>query len=545
MTRVALARLALAVACLFGILGAPRLAFAAGTNDGLAQAKSPLDRTTPRRTMTGFLDAAHAGNFERAAHYLDLRDTPRAEQSLRGPELARELAYVIDKKARIDPNEISDDPVAEPPGTELATASIPLEDEHVVVAVVRIPAHHDGEMWIISRSTVAVIPALYGSFGPSPWQDKMPEALRRATFLGNAAWQWIGLALLIVGGYVVARFGSWALVALARFFAKRSTTQIDDELVGEMRSPLRILGFVVIFRLAFGFLTLTLAVEKVLDFCTFTLLVIGLSSLFLRLLNVASGWAVGHLPRETQYELKRRELRTRFDLLRRVANVIIVVLATAVILTQFSFVRTVGLSVLASAGIAGVVVGLAAQKSVSSVIAGIQLSLTQPFRIGDVVKVDGQLGTVEELSLTNVVLKLGDERRFVVPVSRFLDTSFENWTRKSAQLVGTFNVVLDFAAPVVDIRAAVADIVAKSTKWDQRVCVTLVTDVTQAGVQITVVVSAADSFKLDDLKNEVREKLFLFLQSKDDGAYFATTRTTTSSPNQAKTNGAPIGAPEP
>lgn len=527
------ARVVFALSIFFALVAWSAHARAQAT-EGLGKPSAPLDRTTPKRTVSGFLAAAHASDFLKAAHYLDLRDTPRAEQSVRGPELARELAFVLDHEGAIDESKISDDPVAQPPGTELTVATLTLEDEHVPIAVVRVPAHGGGEMWVVSRSTVAVVPTLFSSFVPPGWQTHLPEMLTHTKMLGNAAWQWLGLALLIAVGYLVARALSFFVVRVALFFAKKSPTPVDDQLVSEMRSPLRILFFVAIFREAVGALDLSVMAQNVADFGSFTLLVIGLASLFLRLLGVSMGWAVGHLPRETQYELKRRELRTRFVLLRRIANVIVIVLASAVILTQFSVVRTVGLSLLASAGIAGVVIGLAAQKSVSSVIAGIQISFTQPIRIGDVVKVEGQTGTVEELSLTNVVIRINDQRRLIVPVSRFLEQPFENWTRQSAEINGTVTLVVDFATPIPELRAQAKKLVEANPLWDKRVCKFHVSDVSQAGVQISVVVSASDSNRLDDLKNDVREELLAFLQSKEGGAYFITTR-----------NAAPASPPSP
>ncbi|MEO7113854.1 MAG: mechanosensitive ion channel domain-containing protein, partial [Polyangiaceae bacterium] len=346
------------------------------------------------------------------------------------------------------------------------------------------------------------------------------------------------IALIFVS-YLVGRFTSFLVVTVWKFFAKRAATHIDEDLIGAVRTPFRILFGIAVFRIAVDSLALTLVLQSLLDHATFSLLVIGLSLLFLRMLNVAMGWAIGHLPIEAQYEFRRRELRTRFGLLLRVADIIVIILATAAILTQFSFVRTVGLSVLASAGIAGVVVGLAAQKSVSSVIAGIQISLTQPIRIGDVVKVEGQTGTVEEVSLTNVVLRIADQRRLIVPVSRFLDQPFENWTRRNTEILGTLTLVVDFATPIDELRAEAKKIVEASALWDKRKFALTVTDVSQAGVQVSVLVSACDSTHLADLKNEAREALLKFLQQKEGGAYFITTRT--AAPGAS---GAPVKEPD-
>ncbi|MEO8877695.1 MAG: mechanosensitive ion channel domain-containing protein, partial [Polyangiaceae bacterium] len=427
-----------------------RVASPAGANDGLAH--KTLDQTTPRRTMSGFLTATRAGQFEQAAHYLDLRDTPRAEQSIHGPELARELSYVLDRKAQIDLKNLEDDATSKTTPAEVIATTVTLGNEEVSIALVKAQPNAATPAWVLSRSTVALIPALYTEFGPKGWEGYMPEILTRASLLGNAAWQWLGLLALVGISYFVGRFLSYIVVTVWRYFAKRTKTLLDDNLISAVRTPLRILFAIAVFRVAVDSLALTVVLQNVFDHVTFSLLVIGLSLLFLRLLGVIMGWTVSNLPTDTQHEFRRREVRTRFGLLLRIADVVVVILATAAILTQFSFVRTVGLSVLASAGIAGVVVGLAAQKSVSSVIAGIQISLTQPIRIGDVVKVEGQSGVVEEVSLTNVVLRLSDQRRLIVPVSRFLDQPFENWTRRTTELLGIVTLVVDFSTPMDELR---------------------------------------------------------------------------------------------
>jgi small-conductance mechanosensitive channel len=506
-------------------LSAASPAALAGVNDGLAHSDATLDQATPRRSMSGFLNAAHAGNFNEAARYLDLRDITLAEQSLRGPELARDLAYVLDRNAKIDLTAIEDDPNATPDGNNVIVTTVALDEERVSIALVRVPTTTTPPTWFLSRNTVDLIPALYTEYGPKGWEGHMPAWLLNTTIFGNAAWQWLGLVALIFISYLVGRFTSFAVVFVWKFFAKRASTHIDEDLIGAVRTPFRILFGIGVFRIALDSLALTLVLQTILDHATFSLFVIGMSLLLLRMLNVAMGWAIGHLPAEAQYEFRRRELRTRFGLLLRVADVIVIILATAAILTQFSFVRTVGLSVLASAGIAGVVIGLAAQKSVSSVIAGIQISLTQPIRIGDVVKVEGQTGTVEEVSLTNVVLRLADQRRLIVPVSRFLDSPFENWTRKTTEILGTLTLVVDFATPVDQLRTEAKKIVEANALWDKRKFALTVTDVSQSGVQLSILVSASDAGKMADLRDQVRESLLKFLQQKEGGAYFIATRT--------------------
>jgi len=214
-----------------------------------------------------------------------------------------------------------------------------------------------------------------------------------------------------------------------------------------------------------------------------------------------------------------RGVRTQVRVMRRVLNVAIALLAIALVLTQFEVVRSVGVSLLASAGIAGVVLGLAAQKTLAGIFAGIHLTATQPIRIGDVVIVDGQWGTIEEVTLTYVVLKIWDERRLIVPMSRFLDQPFENWTRTSVQLHGTVFLFADWTMPVDEMRRAVDRAVIGHPKWDGRTKSVLVTDVKEHTLQVRVLVSARNADDLWSLRVDLREKLVRWLQENESGRW--------------------------
>ena len=186
---------------------------------------------------------------------------------------------------------------------------------------------------------------------------------------------------------------------------------------------------------------------------------------------------------------------------------------------NFDPVRQIGTGLLASAGVAGVIVGFAAQKSLSTIIAGLQIALTDPMRIGDVVNVEGEFGEIEEISLTYVVVKAWDQRRLILPITYFLDKSFQNWTRSSSQLLGTVFLYVDYTIPVDEIRAEGQRIVSESRLWDKRVFGVQVTDWKTDAVEIRVLVSAESSDQLWDLRCEVREKLLTFLQRRYPSAF--------------------------
>ena len=210
--------------------------------------------------------------------------------------------------------------------------------------------------------------------------------------------------------------------------------------------------------------------------------------------------------------LLARKKRTQIVVLNRVTVVVICVLAGGVMLMTFTQVRALGTSLLASAGIAGLVVGAAARPTLGNIVAGVQIAFTEPIRLDDVVVVEGQWGRVEEITLTYVVLRLWDLRRLVLPISYFVDRPFENWTRSSAAIHGTAFLHLDPAADIDRVRAAYQEVLESSSRWDGRVAVLQVTDTTERTLEVRALMSAIDASTAFDLRCEVRERLMAWIR---------------------------------
>ncbi len=174
--------------------------------------------------------------------------------------------------------------------------------------------------------------------------------------------------------------------------------------------------------------------------------------------------------------------------------------------------RRLGTSILASAGIVGIIVGFAAQRTIANLFAGFQLAMTQPIRLDDVVIIEGEWGRVEEVTLTFVVVRIWDERRLVVPLNYFIEKPFQNWTRVSAELLGSVFVWADYSLPVERLRSDVKDIVSSCPDWDGRFWNVQVTEANERAMQIRVLATAADSGKAWNLRCEIRERLIALIQ---------------------------------
>jgi small-conductance mechanosensitive channel len=217
---------------------------------------------------------------------------------------------------------------------------------------------------------------------------------------------------------------------------------------------------------------------------------------------------------ETADNLLARKHITQVRILKRALHTLIVVVTLSAVLMTFEPVRQYGLSLFASAGVAGLIVGLAARPLLTNLIAGIQIATTQPIRIDDQVVVENESGRIEEITSTYVVVRLWDLRRLIVPLTLFIEKPFQNWTRDSTNLIGTVFLYVDFTAPVEAIRAKFMEIVQSSKLWDGQIAKLQVTDAKESSIQLRALASAGSADDEFDLRCEIREQLINFLQKE-------------------------------
>jgi len=210
--------------------------------------------------------------------------------------------------------------------------------------------------------------------------------------------------------------------------------------------------------------------------------------------------------------LHARTVYTQAHVIGKMCYVLISIFALASVLMLFEEVRRLGTTILASAGVAGIVIGFAAQHTLGNLFAGIQVALTQPIRMDDVLVVEGEWGRVEEITLTYVVLHIWDDRRLILPLSYFIEKPFQNWTRVSASLLGSVFLWTDYTLPIAELRKAVGQIVEGCALWDKRFWNLQVSDATEHTMQLRVLATAEDSSKAWDLRCEIREKLIDYVQ---------------------------------
>src|SRR5262249_28069922 len=241
------------------------------------------------------------------------------------------------------------------------------------------------------------------------------------------------------------------------------------------------------------------------------LLIIAFSVLIIRGVNAVQSALVSRDRLAGPDNLSARKIFTQVSVIRKIILSAVLIIPIGAILMVSDQVRHFGASILASSGIAGIVIGFAAQKTLGNVLAGIQIALTQPILIDDIVMVEGEFGQIEEITLTYVTVRTWDLRRMVLPITYFVEKPFQNWSRVSTELLGTVILYLDYQAPMGELRKELKRLVENNPKWDKRVCGLQVTDSKQSTIEVRALVSGADPGKLGDLRAEVREGLINFL----------------------------------
>ena len=324
--------------------------------------------------------------------------------------------------------------------------------------------------------------------------------------------------LVLVGGLL----GGWllkvGLFAGLAVYERRAGSLLARSVRQHLGAVLTVFLPVLVLSVLLPLATLPPQLDEVLRRVLEIALIVSFAGVLIRLVAVLEDLVLDHYHLGGQADLEVRKLFTQLQFVKKMVISIIFFVAAALVLMSFATVRRIGTGLLTSAGIASVIVGFAAQRSLGNLLAGFQIAFTQPLRIDDALVVEGEFGRVEEITFTNVVLRLWDERRLVLPLTYFIEKPFQNWTRTSSQLTGIVFLYLDYSIPVEAVREELRRILAASILWDQRICTLQVTDVKERTLELRALVSAANSSDTFSLRCEVREKLVAFVQQQYPGS---------------------------
>jgi MscS family membrane protein len=421
---------------------APAAAAAARVEDAEAAPYpylDPLNRDTPRGAMRGFLVAARAGDWERAARYLDLSDLPAGERQEAGPVLAQRLKRILDRSLWVDLDALADDPRG-----DLSEVGVRAERDRV--GVIDVPqggraevllerVREDGErVWKVSSSTVERVPELYEVFGYGPLEHWLPAPFFELALFDIQLWQWIGLALLLLVAWALAWVLSKLMVLVLRPLARRSATDLDDALLDNGAPPLHLLIGLGVFALGVVALRLAVPVENFFHTVVQALVILAIVWLAFRLVDVLSRWSSARLSERGQVAAI-----SMLPLARKTMKVFLTILAVLAVM------QNIGLNVTAlitGLGVGGLAIALAAQKSIENLFGGMTLVVDQPVRVGDFCRFDGdKVGTVEAIGLRSTRIRTLDRTVITIPNGDFAQMKLETFAvRDRLRLIHRLNL---------------------------------------------------------------------------------------------------------
>ena len=328
-------------------------------------------------------------------------------------------------------------------------------------------------------------------------------------------WQeWAISGGILIGAVIMAMVAHKILFSAGKRLAKKTGSVIDNSLVEHGRRPAKLILPLLALFLALPATSLPPEPMGVIRHIIALGMIAAIAWLLIILIDVFEDVASERYKIGVRDDLRARKIQTQIHVLRRTAIVVACIVAFSVMLMTFPSIRQFGVSLFASAGIAGIIVGMAARPTLSNLLAGLQIALTEPIRLEDVVIVEGEWGWIEEIATTYVVVRIWDLRRLVVPISYFIEHPFQNWTRVTADLLGTVFLYTDYTVPVEEIRQELHRILKTTDLWDGKVWGVQVTNATAHTMEVRALMSASDSPKAWDLRCLVRERLITFLQEK-------------------------------
>lgn len=328
--------------------------------------------------------------------------------------------------------------------------------------------------------------------------------------MNNYIFSGILLFSAVISGLILYFFST---ILLKRWLSVTNLKEINVRLE-PLKDPLRFLIPILCVTVVAPLLRLPDRTNLLLAHFINIALIASFSWLSIKIVYIVRDTILGNYDMEVKDNARARSMHTQLRLITNIVVVTIGLFTLAFILMTFQGVRQIGVTILASAGVTGIIIGFAAQKTLGNLIAGIQIAVAQPIRLDDVVVIENEWGRIEEITLTFAVVRIWDLRRLVVPISYFLEKPFQNWTRTSADLLGTVLIYADYAVPVKEVRNELTRILENSPRWDKKINVLQVTNTTEKTVELRALVSAADSSAAWDLRCEVREKLLEFLQER-------------------------------
>ena len=490
-----------------------------------ATSRSELD--TPRAALESFLDAIGRDDFRRASHALNLDAVPVEQQAERGPDLALMLAYILRRQDLIDWGEVSDQPDARVlPDTQQSTApyarrsvelgEVDAEGRPIPISLQRFQAREGEAVWLFSPYAVERVEEIFAGIRPGLLSRWIPLEERLDTLGRPSLVEWLAAMVLLL---------VTALIWLVFYYSTRALAHrlppIWSKAARKIALPFATLVAVICLRI--GITNLVLITGPIASKLDLGSEAIGLAAgawLLIRIVSAATlSLSERYVVPLAADDPDNRRTKTTVYVIRRITLVVVALLSIGYILLRVGLFESFGISVLASAGALGVLVAIAARPLLGNMVAGLQIALTDPIRIGDVVYYDGTWATVEDISFAHTVLRTWTETCLIVPHAQFISASFENWSKDGEAVRRIVKIPVDYRIDVDAVRRKVDEIVEGDARMAGEPPLVEVVEVTAETAVLWVWLTGTSAFTSWYLHNDVREKLLAFLRDLDDGAF--------------------------
>lgn len=332
-------------------------------------------------------------------------------------------------------------------------------------------------------------------------------------------WRYLIMFALFVGSFFVLYWLYREIIKRIKMRSRKTHTHIDDFILKLFRFPAVWLIFSFLLNVFSSFLKDDKGIFNVLQKVSEILLILSIGWFLIQLVRAISRYMQKKIDLNQENNIHERSKLTQVKMFEAIIIAIIIFVFIGIALMSIDVVKNVGKSLLASAGVIGIIVGIAAQRSVGQIFSGIQLAITQPIRIDDVVIVEGEWGRVEEINITYIVVKIWDERRLVVPTDYFLQKPFQNWTRSTSEVMGTVYLYVAYELPIDPLRKKLQEIVEQNKNWDGRTQNIQVTGSKEWYKEIRILVSSEDASKNWNLRVAVREAMVDYINEKYPGSF--------------------------
>ncbi len=515
-------------------------------NDQIGLPPTRFNLRTPQAALEHFVLSARNNDFQDAIHAMNFNLMPKTLTEEDAITLAKKLYFVINQRANINWDALSDRPdgqvdistttnqaIAGKPRRSVVFGEVALGDRDIVFRVQRIRYKEYGALWLISANTVDNIEPLYQEYGPRKLDLMMPE-WARITFLGIPVWKVAGTLVLLLLAYFFGRL----LTYIFRKIFHRSKKIWINHIANKLARPAGLLFGTLFFYVTLDqLISLSGGLASVVYTSLIVLMIASVTwfvtSFVDYLMTYIAENKIGDVSEEENEEA--RKMLTYISVARRVVTFAIVVIGGYIIISQFRALEKVGISLLASAGVVTVILGIAAQNTLGNIFAGLQIAITRPLRVGDTVIIKDEWGHVEEIGFTYLVVRTWDLRRLVIPLKWVISNIFENWSMTSSHQIRPIIIHADYRVDVPKVRKKFEELLEASEDWDQESPPVLqVVDTNEKSIQLRALCSAKDVNSAWNLHCELREALVAYICELEDGTYLTRERINLQSNSEAK-----------